>query len=95
MRQLINLLPFLQKEKPLNAYDEFLMEFPAYATTSALDDLRKTDFHKLDVQEHVYLILQLCLYITFTAVKVYVKTLFINTLRSTIYVFHEFLKHQI
>ena len=55
MRQLINLLPFFQKEKPLNAYDEFLMEFPAYATTSALDGLRKTDFQRLDAQEHVYL----------------------------------------
>ena len=36
-------------------YTEFLTRHPEYATTAALDELRATDYHRLDEQQHVYL----------------------------------------
>ncbi len=37
------------------AYDAFLKRYPAYCTTSALGELRKTDFSRLDENGQVYL----------------------------------------
>jgi selenocysteine lyase/cysteine desulfurase len=34
---------------------ELLDQFPAYAETSALDELRRTEYSRLDAQDHVYL----------------------------------------
>ncbi len=36
-------------------YDCFSQQFPAYASTAALDDLRRNDYARLDQQQHVYL----------------------------------------
>lgn len=55
MRQLINALPFFQKRQTLDAYTEFQWDFPAYKSTFSLDELRKSDFGRLDAQNHVYL----------------------------------------
>lgn len=37
------------------AWQKFLADFPAYASTAALDELRRAEFSRLDVQGHVYL----------------------------------------
>ncbi len=37
------------------AYQQFRQAYPAYAQTSHLDDLRRTDYHRLDAQDQVYL----------------------------------------
>jgi selenocysteine lyase/cysteine desulfurase len=37
------------------AYAEFLEKYPEYAGTSVLDALRRSDYGRLDAQEHVYL----------------------------------------
>ena len=37
------------------AYEEFLGEFPEYASTHALDALRVRDYRRLDAQHQVYL----------------------------------------
>jgi selenocysteine lyase/cysteine desulfurase len=42
-------------EKRPAAYRDFLRRFPAYAATAALDDLRATDYARLDRLGHVYL----------------------------------------
>ena len=36
-------------------YEAFLERYPAYRETSAIDDLRRTEFSRLDEQGHVYL----------------------------------------
>lgn len=37
------------------SYEAFLRDYPSYADTSALDDLRAREFSRLDAQGHVYL----------------------------------------
>lgn len=37
------------------AYDCFIKTYPQYATTSALDELRASDYARLDQAEHIYL----------------------------------------
>jgi molybdenum cofactor sulfurtransferase len=37
------------------AYTDFLQRYPAYAGTSKLDDLRASEYARLDKQDHVYL----------------------------------------
>jgi molybdenum cofactor sulfurtransferase len=37
------------------AFEEFLNKYPGYGDTSALDDLRRTEYGRLDDQDHVYL----------------------------------------
>jgi selenocysteine lyase/cysteine desulfurase len=39
----------------MTAFDDFLKNFPAYATTSALDALRTSEYGRLDRQDQVYL----------------------------------------
>lgn len=41
--------------KSLSNYEVFLNKFPEYKKTSAIDDLRKLDFKRLDDQGHTYL----------------------------------------
>jgi molybdenum cofactor sulfurtransferase len=36
-------------------YEAFLKDYPAYASTSRLDDLRATEYARLDAAEHIYL----------------------------------------
>ena len=58
MQRLFNPLPFLSRsagKRGLDSYDQFLRDFPDYANTTSLDDLRKRDFSRLDEQKHVYL----------------------------------------
>jgi len=37
------------------AFQQFQRDFPAYATTTGLDELRATEYARLDQQRHVYL----------------------------------------
>ena len=37
------------------AYEAFVREYPAYETTQRLDSLRKSEYSRLDEQQHVYL----------------------------------------
>ena len=37
------------------AYDEFVRRFPAYRETTAIDELRATDYSRLDRLHHTYL----------------------------------------
>jgi molybdenum cofactor sulfurtransferase len=39
----------------IEAYEAFLAECPAYASTAVLDQLRATEYRRLDEQQHVYL----------------------------------------
>ena len=58
MQRLFNAIPFLSRsghKRDLHPYDQFLRQFPAFSNTVALDELRKTDFSRLDEQKHVYL----------------------------------------
>ncbi|MCE7996635.1 MAG: aminotransferase class V-fold PLP-dependent enzyme [Roseivirga sp.] len=58
MLRLFNALPFLQKNRNaigLSHYEQFLSDFPDYASTTDIDQLRDVDFKKLDEQKHVYL----------------------------------------
>ena len=36
-------------------FERFLVDFPAYRSTSALDDLRAADYAHLDAHNHTYL----------------------------------------
>jgi len=38
-----------------SAYQQFLKEYPAYTQTSIIDDLRKTEYQRLDQQQQCYL----------------------------------------
>ncbi|GMV34609.1 MAG: Cysteine desulfurase [Anaerolineales bacterium] len=40
---------------PANEFETFLRKYPAYKNTQAIDDLRKSDYARLDAGEHVYL----------------------------------------
>jgi len=40
---------------PANEFETFLRKYPAYKNTQAIDDLRKSDYTRLDAGEHVYL----------------------------------------
>ncbi len=40
---------------PANEFETFLQKYPAYKNTQAIDDLRKSDYARLDAGEHVYL----------------------------------------
>jgi len=44
-----------QPENMKQAYEAFLKAYPAYLNTLKLDDLRATQYHRLDEQGHVYL----------------------------------------
>jgi len=39
----------------VSAYQQFLKEYPTYTQTSIMDDLRKTEYGRLDEQQHCYL----------------------------------------
>lgn len=55
MKRLFNVFPFLQGNRRNSGYEQFLEDFPAYAKTQALDELRRNDFSRLDEQKHIYL----------------------------------------
>ena len=40
---------------PPDAYERFTLAFPEYASTKTLDQLRATDYARLDEQQHTYL----------------------------------------
>lgn len=40
---------------PSDCYQSFIQKFPAYLTTTSLDDLRQRDYSRLDANCHVYL----------------------------------------
>ncbi|MBL0077224.1 MAG: hypothetical protein IPP41_15375 [Rhodocyclaceae bacterium] len=39
----------------MNAFEQFKVQYPEYALTSALDELRASEYHRLDTQDQVYL----------------------------------------
>jgi selenocysteine lyase/cysteine desulfurase len=39
----------------MSAFERFLSEYPDYACTAALDELRRSEYGRLDAQQHVYL----------------------------------------
>lgn len=39
----------------LTSYTDFIKKYPAYAETSAIDEIRKKDFQRLDKNKHIYL----------------------------------------
>ncbi len=41
--------------KPAAEYEAFLKAYPTYSTTRAIDELRRKEYSRLDVGEHVYL----------------------------------------
>lgn len=58
MRKLFNALPFLEKRfssSTISSYESFLLKHPEYKITGAIDELRETDFTRLDDQKHTYL----------------------------------------
>lgn len=58
MLRFFNTLPFLQRGRgtqAITSYEQFINDFPEYATTSAIDELRSVDFKRLDEQQHTYL----------------------------------------
>jgi selenocysteine lyase/cysteine desulfurase len=44
-----------QSASTAQAYEDFLARFPAYRETTILDELRATEYHRLDESGHVYL----------------------------------------
>lgn len=58
MLRLFNSFPFFQKstaDRSLTAYEQFLAAFPGYTSTASIDQLRETDFSRLEDQKHTYL----------------------------------------
>lgn len=59
MLKFFNLLSFLDKKSSINdenhAYEGFLKDYPQFSKTHFLDELRATDFDRLDKQKHIYL----------------------------------------
>jgi molybdenum cofactor sulfurtransferase len=45
----------ISDDRMRSAFDEFLQSYPAYASTTKLDELRATEYARLDRQGHVYL----------------------------------------
>ncbi|MCK4538798.1 MAG: aminotransferase class V-fold PLP-dependent enzyme [Candidatus Krumholzibacteria bacterium] len=45
----------ISEDKIKADYGEFLDRYPAYGSTTALDELRKSEYSRLDAQEHIYL----------------------------------------
>ena len=39
----------------MNTFEDFLLKYPSYASTAAIDDLRARDYARLDRGEHIYL----------------------------------------
>jgi len=39
----------------MNTFEDFLQEYPSYASTTAIDELRARDYGRLDRGEHIYL----------------------------------------
>lgn len=44
-----------EKEEMVEAYESFLAKYPEYAKTASLDQLRATEYRRLDEQGHAYL----------------------------------------
>lgn len=42
-------------QKNISAYNEFLQRYPTYANTTKLDELRQTEYSRLDRQQQIYL----------------------------------------
>ena len=51
----LKIFPFLFKPQPPDAKEQFLLDYPVFKSTSFIDDLRQSDFARLDEQQHVYL----------------------------------------